>query len=109
MSDVAQVLRKACANHPDRESVGRCPECTHTFCRECITDHEGRVICANCLAMLQTAATERSGVILAFVKGTLGTVVGLLLALAFFYGLGWGLLAIPDSFHKGTWYAIGEE
>ena len=38
-----------CFNHMDRESVAICLECKEHFCRECIIDHEGRMLCASCI------------------------------------------------------------
>jgi hypothetical protein len=53
MSTPAATLRqRRCDNHPQREASARCPECGHFFCRECITEHDDRVLCASCLAKL---------------------------------------------------------
>jgi hypothetical protein len=41
-----------CFNHALREAVARCPQCTQFFCRECITEHDDRVLCAACLRTL---------------------------------------------------------
>lgn len=108
MSTVAKILRQACTHHPDRESVGRCPECTHTYCRECITEHEGRVICAACLEAQQVKRTERAGGMTKVLKGITGILMGFALAIGFYYLLGWGLLQIPENFHEGRWYIISE-
>jgi hypothetical protein len=43
------VAHQRCLHHHEREAVARCPECGHYFCRECITEHDERVICASCL------------------------------------------------------------
>src|SRR5256885_15858599 len=43
-------LRHArCLFHPLREAAARCPHCGGTFCRECVTDEEGKVACPPCL------------------------------------------------------------
>jgi len=43
-------LRHArCLFHPLREAAARCPHCGGTFCRECVTDEEGRLACPPCL------------------------------------------------------------
>jgi hypothetical protein len=53
MSTPAATLRqRRCINHPQREASARCPECGRFFCRECITEHDDRVLCASCLAKL---------------------------------------------------------
>ena len=43
-------LRHArCLFHPLREAAARCPRCGGTFCRECVTDEEGKLACPPCL------------------------------------------------------------
>lgn len=43
-------LRHArCLFHPLREAAARCPHCGGTFCRECVTDEEGKLACPPCL------------------------------------------------------------
>ncbi|HVM92340.1 MAG TPA: hypothetical protein VMT67_05980 [Terriglobales bacterium] len=46
----AAGLRHArCLFHPLREAAARCPHCGGTFCRECVTDEEGKLACPPCL------------------------------------------------------------
>jgi hypothetical protein len=46
----AMGLRHArCLFHPLREAAARCPHCGGTFCRECVTDEEGKLACPHCL------------------------------------------------------------
>lgn len=46
----ATSLRHArCLFHPLREAAARCPHCGGTFCRECVTDEEGKLACPPCL------------------------------------------------------------
>jgi len=46
----ATGLRHArCLFHPLREASARCPHCGGTFCRECVTDEEGKLACPPCL------------------------------------------------------------
>src|SRR5580658_4298793 len=43
-------LRHArCLFHPLREAAARCPPCGGTFCRECVTDEDGKLACPPCL------------------------------------------------------------
>ena len=51
------ISQARCGNHAGREAVARCPECRGFFCRECITEHEGRLICAQC--QLRLARPEK--------------------------------------------------
>jgi hypothetical protein len=50
---LATGLRHArCLFHPLREAAARCPHCGGTFCRECVTDEEGKLACPPCLRQL---------------------------------------------------------
>lgn len=89
-----------CMNHGQREAVARCPECSHFFCRECIAEHEGRVVCANCLAGLVKASGGRRTA-----RYRLAHLLPFIAALLFiwicFLSLGQALLSLPDAFHSG--------
>ncbi|MEW5724529.1 MAG: rhomboid family protein [Thermodesulfobacteriota bacterium] len=98
MKDLA---RQRCFNHPHREAAARCPECGRFYCRECITEHEDRVLCASCLARL-TQAGRRRGRRLGALARLLQTFIGLWIIWLFFYYLGRVLITIPASFHEGA-------
>lgn len=102
MADLAQ---QRCFNHARREAVARCPECGGYFCRECVTEHEARVLCASCLTRLTREAGQgrRSwrGLTRAF-----QCVAGVLILWLCFYALGRGLLALPSSFHEGVLWHV---
>lgn len=90
-----------CFNHAMREAVARCPQCCHFFCRECITEHEDRIICAACLRKLaRVPLLKRRG--FAGLLRLAQVVFGLVAAWLFFYMIGEALLSLPDSFHEGT-------
>jgi hypothetical protein len=98
MNDLA---RQVCLNHASREAAARCPECGQFYCRECVTEHDGRVICALCLKRLAGEGQRKHRGI-----GRLGRVAGALLgvaaAWAFFYWTGQALLRIPAEYHEGA-------
>jgi hypothetical protein len=98
MTGLAQLR---CLHHPPREAVARCPECARYYCRECITEHEDRVLCADCLKRKVRAGSRpvARGAALAWVAQCAG---GLLMAWLFFHVLGQWLLAQPTTFHEGT-------
>ena len=100
------LARRRCFNHPEREAAARCPECGRFFCRECVTEHEDRVLCAQCLAARLSASTGRrsrfGGVI-----GGLQFMIGTWILWLFFYYLGRILVAVPASFHEGTLWREG--
>ena len=94
-----------CFNHADREAAARCPRCRRFFCRECITEHDDQVICANCLRALARAPLLRRGTWAnLFALGR--CLLGLVLAWFFFYLIGNTLLALPSSFHEGTFWQV---
>jgi hypothetical protein len=101
------LLDQRCRNHAAREAVARCPECALFYCRECVTEHEDRVLCAVCLKRivgLNAANHRRWGIVT-----TLGQAfIGLIVAWFFFYLVGQGLLKIPETFHEGTMWNAPE-
>lgn len=94
------LARKRCFNHASREAAGRCPTCRRFFCRECVTEHAGRIICASCLGEVDRHDAAAHG--LRRLAGWLACGVGLLVAWAMFYYLGKMLLMIPTAFHEGA-------
>lgn len=94
-----------CFNHADREAVARCPECGRFFCRECITEHEDRVICSVCLQKLVRRPPNKKRS-LAAVTRVLQCLAGIVLAWFFFFLVGDCLLRIPASFHEGTLWRV---
>lgn len=95
------MIGARCLHHADRESVARCPECRRSFCRECITEHEGRVICARCLARL-LAPPSRPARSFRAITHPLAVAAGLLSAWLLFYGFGLAVLNLPSDVHDGT-------
>jgi hypothetical protein len=99
------LIHQRCFNHATREAVARCPECRQFFCRECITEHDDRVLCTACLKRLarQTLAQR-----FAFAKVLRAAqfILGILLAWFFFFLIGEGLLRLPASFHEGTLWQV---
>lgn len=98
------ITQERCFNHASREAVARCPECGRTFCRECISEHDDRIICASCLKRVSIKAVRRSR--LARVMWFAQVLLGMLVLWSSFYLLGKALLTIPSSFHE---MAVGQE
>lgn len=48
------IVQQRCFNHGSREAAARCPECRRHFCRECVTEHEDRLLCASCQRLRTT-------------------------------------------------------
>ena len=97
--------QQRCFNHALREAVARCPECTRYFCRECVTEHDGRVVCAACLARLAQAAKPRPQSAARLVR-VLQFTGAVLLAWFFFFLAGAWLLRATAPDHAATlWQA----
>ena len=99
------LAHQRCFNHGVREAVARCPECGQFFCRECITEHDDRVICAACLNKLTHVSGRRSMALAGLMRLT-NFIVGLLIAWFFFFLIGDALLRVPASFHEGTLWQV---
>ena len=110
----ATLSRQRCAFHPVREAVARCPACSRFFCRECVTEHEGRFLCAGCLRVLMMATAHAADSALASVaaKWRARLLVAGRRALALAISVAWlwwafllfarALASLPASFHEGT-------
>ena len=98
-----------CHHHVEREAVARCPECRRFFCRECITEHDDRVICASCLQKISVKKNARRGRF-AGVGRMFLCMMGIIVAWIFFYSMGRVLLQTKTSFHEGTvWQRDAED
>ena len=95
------IVNERCFNHMRREAVAVCPECRRFFCRECITEHDDRVICASCLKK-KFPALDRRRLPFAGLMRTGQVVTGILFLWLLFYLLGQMLVSIPSSFHEGN-------
>ena len=95
------LSHQRCFNHAAREAAARCPACSQFFCRECITEHDDRVICAACLKKLvRPPLTQRRGFVGAL--RIMQVFLGVAVVWLFFHTMGAALLSIPSAFHDGT-------
>jgi hypothetical protein len=97
---------RRCFNHQLREAAALCPACGRFFCRECVTEHDDRVLCASCLRRLhKPPLLRRFG--FAPVARVFQGLLGFLLLWVLFYYLGLAFLSLPSSLHEGTvWQGI---
>jgi len=96
----ASLAHRRCDNHSNREAAARCPKCERFFCRECVTEHAGRVICADCLATMASESGAGNWSV-AKLAPWLAALVGTLVAWMAYYYIGRILLEIPHDFHEG--------
>ncbi len=102
---MAELLAHRCLNHDTREAAARCPACAQFFCRECITEHDGKVICAGCLRKESGLRAERR-VSAAIFGRALAVTAGFLLGWICFYSAGQLLVSVPAEFHEGTLWKV---
>ena len=94
------MLQQRCWNHESREAVCRCPECGRSYCRECVTEHESRLLCSACLQILTAAAAPERRTSLLPVGMALS---GFLLAWLVFFGSGEAILLFITRLEQSTW------
>jgi hypothetical protein len=99
------LAHQRCFNHALREAVARCPECKQFFCRECITEHEDRVVCTVCLKKL-AHQPRRQRLAFAWIFRLAQCALGIMIAWYFFFLIGESLLKLPNSFHEGTLWQV---
>jgi len=95
------IQKQKCFNHSAREAAARCPACNRYYCRECVTEHEDRVLCALCLkksSIDQDKQTKRG----TWIVQPCIFCFGVILIWLFFFYLGDLLLSLPADFHVGT-------
>ena len=96
------ALHQRCWNHDAREAVCRCPQCGRSYCRECVTEHEARLLCAACLdALTHPAQPKTTG--LRRLRPTAMALAGILLAWVIFYGAGETLILITGRIEQSAW------
>jgi hypothetical protein len=98
-----RIANEKCFIHRQREAVALCPECRRYFCRECVTEHDDRAICASCLQKIaRVSGSQRRQAAIAAVSSAMKIVLGLLALWLIFFYLGLLLLRIPSSVHEGS-------
>jgi hypothetical protein len=95
-------LRDArCLFHPLREAAARCPHCGGTFCRECVTDEEGKLACPPCLRRMARPPAPKLSMAHRFRQVLAGlTALASLMAL-FFAMLRWRVNTPEDHLNPG--------
>ena len=94
------LSRAHCLNHPRREAAARCTSCGQPFCRECVTELDGRMVCGPCYqAKTQAPVAKKRDWFLLSVA--LQALIGLALIWWNARMLGERLMQPTSSFHEG--------
>jgi hypothetical protein len=96
---MTQFSQQRCFIHPSREAVSLCLECRRAFCRECVVDHDGRLICAACIARLRAPVVQGNRTLRRLLSAT-GTALAILLCWILFYMAGRLLMLAEPSHHS---------
>ncbi len=96
------IIHQRCWNHEGREAVCRCPECRRSYCRECVTEHASRLLCASCLrAMSQTDKARRGG--MRRLVPAVMLIAGIFLAWLVFFGAGAAFNLFASRMEQSSW------
>jgi hypothetical protein len=93
------LLLHRCFHHENREASAQCPECRHYYCRECITEHDDKVICAACLSD-KNPTKKPSNPWFVLLPRLITAFLAFFVIYLVFYSLGQTLASLPDKFHN---------
>ena len=100
------VQRATCLNHPKREAAAQCTSCGKPFCRECVTELDGRMVCGPCYRK-QVQRVEKPQRDWFAVTTTLQALAGAGVLWFTSWVVGQALLNIKSSFHEGiVWESV---
>src|SRR3954469_16492794 len=98
---MAAIVHQQCWNHASREAVCRCLGCSRAYCRECVAEHESRLLCTQCLkAAIGAASSTRKT---SAFRHVLLVVAGLVLSTAFFLALAGGVSEWASRAEAAAW------
>ncbi len=94
-------IQQRCWNHEAREAVCRCPECGRSYCRECVTEHDARLLCASCIVRIEGRSRSRQ-------RGRRTTsavlaLAGVLIAWLAFYAAGEAMILFAGRMEQTSW------
>jgi hypothetical protein len=98
----ARLRNARCLFHPLREAAAKCPHCGGTFCRECVTDEEGKLACPPCLRNLARPPAPKASGLRFFREVVSGLTALACLTAVFFVLLRWRMNTPEDHLDLGS-------
>ena len=97
-----RLVQQRCWNHESRGAVCRCPNCNRPFCRECVSEHDSRLLCAACIkaSVTPVAARKRTNPFMFPILALLSTIV----AWAIFFTLGQIAMETITLAERSRWH-----
>src|SRR5215471_12961239 len=96
-----RLRNSRCLFHPLREAAARCPHCGGTYCRECVTDEEGKLACPPCLRRMAHPPARKASLARLFRESLAGLTAFAFLAALFFGLLRWRMNTPEQHFDFG--------
>ena len=90
---------KKCFNHAAREAAARCLDCKNFFCAECITEHDGRLTCSNCLTKKADVKKESKPLPILKILAPFVILISITLTIIFFTLFSRVLYNSPEDYH----------
>lgn len=100
---IHRPIQQRCWNHELREAVCRCPECGNSFCRECVTEHQSRLLCAACLRSLARARERTLPASRRALTAVVMALAGLTIAWVVFFAAGEAMLTLAVRAEQTAW------
>jgi hypothetical protein len=97
------VAHQHCWNHSVRGAVCRCPICQRPFCRECVSEHDARLLCATCIkaaSLTPVQARRRTAPLFLAAMALAST----LLAWIIFFSLGQIIMESVTVADRSAWH-----
>ena len=95
-------FQQRCWNHEGREAVCRCPQCGRSYCRECVSEHETRLLCAACLKSLAERPAPRRRSLRRAAPAALA-LAGVLTAWAVYFAGAEAVMTLVDRAERSQW------
>jgi hypothetical protein len=95
-------FQQRCWNHEGREAACRCPQCGRSYCRECVTEHQSRLLCAACLKSLAERPMPRRRPLRRLAPAALA-LAGILTAWAVYFAGAEVVMTLVDRSERSQW------